>query len=178
MKTIKAIIQVIVLIIVVLTAHSCWKDSEYNHWHIPFKNNTEKRMYVDFYYHDKWLPYLGYPDTLFGSYDPSNPAANGMYLVEPYEEDYEALFSLEFTWEGGFIDLYDTLMIFVFDADTLETLGWDQVRTNYKVLQRYDLRLEDLQYLGFRLCFPPEEKMKHIHMWPPYGTYDENGWKK
>ena len=78
-------------------------------------------------------------------------------------------------YEADFGYSYDTLLIFVFNADTLDTFGWDYVREHYMVLQRYDLSLGDLQSVNFRLSFPPNDAMKHIHMWPPYGTYDENG---
>ena len=69
----------------------------------------------------------------------------------------------------------DTICVFVFKTEVLEQYSWDSIRSSYLVLQRYDLGYEDVANSNYEICFPPSEAMKHIHMWPPYGTYDENG---
>ena len=175
MKLSKTISFAIALAIVVLTIHSCYVDREDRHYRIPYKNNTDRTIYVDFHVYWNWLPPLSYLDTTLPCCDPrKNRVAT---IVEPNAENPEACFSDSF-YESSFGSTrlgFDTLMVFAFDEDTLEFYGWDSVCAHYKVLQRYDLSLEDLQDLDFKLCFPPSEAMKHIHMWPPYGTYDENG---
>ena len=120
MKQFKSLIHVIAMIVVALTAHSCWEDTEDCHFRIPFTNNMEKRLIVDADAHYNWIPPLGYPDTLLFSWDPSK--GNNGNFVEPYEENEGALFQMG-AYEADFLH-YDTLMIFVFDADTLEALGW------------------------------------------------------
>ena len=173
MKTDKTILLTLIIITISVITNSCYKDRENRHYTIPFTNNTEKKLIVTRSYHPTWLPSLGYPDTLLFSWDPSIGCPG--FIVEPYEENNKsALFNTSF-YESCFRADLDTLRIFVFDADTLEALGWETVREKYIVLQRYDLSLEDLQYLDFKLCFPPSEAMRDIHMWPPYGTYDEKG---
>ena len=69
------------------------------------------------------------------------------------------------------------LMVFVFDADTIDYYGWSYIRDNHINItkQRYDLSLDDLIKLDFILQFPPTEEMRNIKMWPPYGTYDSIG---
>lgn len=77
----------------------------------------------------------------------------------------------------------DTLSLYIFNADTVDSYSWDTVLKYNMVLQRYDLSMQDYKELNkarvlgevVTLFFPPSEDMKHIHMWPPYGTYDENG---
>ena len=76
----------------------------------------------------------------------------------------------------------DTISIFVFSTDTLYFYGWPTVQKSYKILQRYDLSIEDCQRLSEKSgqrallpCFPPSPEMKNMKMWPPYGTYDEHG---
>lgn len=70
----------------------------------------------------------------------------------------------------------DTVCVFVFKSETLQKCSWDSIRSGYLVLQRYDLSREDVISLKHTyLCFPPSEAMKGIRMWPPYGTYDEEG---
>lgn len=72
----------------------------------------------------------------------------------------------------------DTMSIYIIDADTVALYSWDTVVKYNKVIQRYDLSLSDLEELNIKnncsfVYFPPTKKMKHIHMWPPYGTYDK-----
>lgn len=68
----------------------------------------------------------------------------------------------------------DTLSFFVLDSKLVDSLEWDSIVEKYLVIQRYDLSLNDADWIDV-LVFPPDSTMKHIHMWPPYGTYDENG---
>ena len=172
----KKINYFIVLILSIITC-SCRVDKPDCHYHIPFTNNSYHAVYVDYdaKYWYTLLPH--FRDTILHSYylDPS--LSPDWYKTNPGEEN-NAVMNQDTPWERTFEYELDTLLVFVFNADTLETRGWDYVRENYKVEQRYDLILEDLQRIGFRLSFPPDSTMKHIHMWPPYGTYDEHGHRK
>ena len=85
----------------------------------------------------------------------------------------EPLYNLS-TYESVLRDS-DTLMVFVYNADSFELYGWEYARENYLVQQRYHLSLDDLYKLHFLLSFPPTEEMRNIKMWPPYGTYDSVG---
>lgn len=171
-KNLKTITLVIALVLIIVAMHSCYKDRDGRHFRIPYKNNSERMLYVDFHIYWPWYPSIDYLDTVVNIVDPrKNPV---LTKVEPKSENLEAMFKTSF-YESGFGKSFDTLIVFAFDADTLDYYGWDTVCAKYKVLQRYDLSLEDLQDLDFKLCFPPSEAMEHIHMWPPYGTYDENG---
>ena len=66
--------------------------------------------------------------------------------------------------------LYEDLdaAIFVLDA----SYTYDEVHNRKSddgiVLVRYTLSLEDFRNLDWELSFPPDERMRHIHMWPPY----------
>ena len=63
----------------------------------------------------------------------------------------------------------DTLSIYVFDSDTLDVYNWNQIREGYKVAVRYDLTKEDIKKrTGEVIPFPPNKKMKRVHMYPPY----------
>lgn len=171
-KTLKTITLVIALVLIIVTTHSCFKDREDRHYRIPYKNNSERTLYVDFQQYFPWYPPIDYLDTVIHMVDPrKNPK---LTMIEPNSENPDNMFQTSF-YESILSKPTDTIMVFAFDADTLDYFGWDTVCAYHKVLQRYDLSLEDLQDLNFRLCFPPSEAMKHIHMWPPYGTYDANG---
>jgi hypothetical protein len=64
----------------------------------------------------------------------------------------------------------DTLCFFIFDADTINQYSWDEIKSGYKILQRYDLVVTDeaMHKLKFIITYPPTEEMKYINMFPPY----------
>ena len=62
----------------------------------------------------------------------------------------------------------DTISIFLFDEETVETVPWETVVKEYLVLQRYDLSIEDFKRLDNDIHYPPTPEMRDIHMWPPY----------
>ena len=47
----------------------------------------------------------------------------------------------------------DTLSIFYFEADSINTLSWDKIRTKYIILRRDDLSLRDLELINWTLTF-------------------------
>ena len=157
--------------------YSCFVDKHNKHYHILFKNNTTHSIYVYPETKEQHHDFPSYQDTILQPYYPDPSEDTAQYKIMPKEENIDALFLMA-AYEYVFGYEFDTLLVFIFNADTLETYGWDKVRAYYKVEQRYDLSLTDLQNLGFKLSFPPTAAMKHIHMWPPYGTYDEHGRKK
>lgn len=64
--------------------------------------------------------------------------------------------------------------IFVIDDALFREMTVEEVFKNGVYLQRYDLTLKDLHSLcdssgKLILCYPPDERMKNVHMWPPYG---------
>jgi len=62
----------------------------------------------------------------------------------------------------------DSLSIYLFHIDTLKNNTWAEVQAGYKILKRYDLSLEDLEYLEYKLSYPPDAKMSGVKMYPPY----------
>lgn len=62
----------------------------------------------------------------------------------------------------------DTLSVFIFSSDTLNTFPYSEIRDDYKILKRYDLSIEDLELLNFKVTFPPTQQMQNIRQFPPY----------
>jgi len=62
----------------------------------------------------------------------------------------------------------DTLSIYLFHIDTLKNNTWAEVQAGYKILKRYDLSLEDLEHLDYKLSYPPDAKMSGVKMYPSY----------
>lgn len=159
--------RIIIILFVVLMFTGC--DPLY---YVYFSNSSERSIIVNYYT-------SCYPDTIILDYWDETPIESQDTLTifdcigtlpdffRPYPDDV----------------ILDTVSIFVYDADSINYYSWDTVIKYYKILQRYDISMSDLEGLENSDCssilfFPPTEEMKHIHMWPPYGTYDESGQKK
>ena len=104
-----------------------------------------------------------YPDTLLEKividYD---------YGVIGVEEN-AILHESSVKWKSYFQELpQDTLSIYLFSLDTLKSNTWEDVQAGYKILKRYDLSLEDLEYLDYKLSYPPDAKMSGVKMYPTY----------
>lgn len=118
-----------------------------------------------------------YPDTAL----PSNyMSAKTLSIKSHGYANYNHLYGKEDI--SIFYNYYntDTISFFIFSTDTLVHYAWDSIRNSYKILQRYDISVDDFLSLFsskpyLDLTFPPSPKMCNIKMWPPYGTYDENG---
>lgn len=148
------------------TAMDCTKDTKYKHYRIFFYNESAYTIYID--------GSSDYPDTSLRNVQ--NVMHPGWNLdVESHNYNDQALLRLT-TWESLFIKM-DTLIVFVFNSDTLLSRGWDYVKDHNIVAQRYDLSLSNLQNLDWKITFPPTEEMQNIKMWPPYGTYDSLGYR-
>lgn len=105
------------------------------------KNNAEYPIYVG--------DQINYPDTSIDNYNPSS--VKDIYKILSNSE--KRISSRSWEQEVG-MSISDTLMIFIYDAYTLETIPWDTVRKNYLILKRYDLSLEDLQGMNWTITFP------------------------
>jgi hypothetical protein len=67
----------------------------------------------------------------------------------------------------------DTVSIYIFEKDTLKAYTWEEIQRDYKILQRYDLSIEDLKKLSNEddipiITYPPTEAMKDMKMYPLY----------
>jgi uncharacterized protein Smg (DUF494 family) len=138
------------------------KESTTCHKHILVMNNYNKDIYIGntAIDSDTILPYVGGILSQKDIYKTQSAASNdeALRIRGCYESEFQYIRK-------------DTIVIFLFDAYTLENNAWDTIVKRYMVLQRYDLSLQDLQKLEWMLPFPPTETMKHMRMYPPYGTY-------
>ena len=154
----------IIVCLLSLTAFTCTRESDDKHHFIHFYNSADYDIFVQQSY--------DYPDTSSYGGDVTTPGWN--LKVESHHSNNDAIWSRG-TYESKLRE--DTLIIFVFNADTLSTYGWNYVKDHNIVTQRYYLSLSDLNNLKWCLSFPPTEEMRDIKMWPPYGTYGHNGYR-
>jgi hypothetical protein len=102
-----------------------------------------------------------YPDTTL------SPSEHGL-VVNKYKSDMWTIFGpSDIKGAYNYADA-DTICFFVIDNDTITKYGWEDVRTNYRILVRYDISLNDMERLRSTVVYPPDSTMKDIKMWPPY----------
>jgi hypothetical protein len=147
--------------IIVVFVNSCIIPQERPKFPSRYENNAE----FDIICHLYFAPYYGhaYPDTTIFFDKPSGIIKKGSYNVV-----YTAL-----PMEDYINDMpQDTLSIYYFHVDTVQKYTWEQIKYNYKILQRYDLSLDDIYALKENnipvIPYPPSEKMKNMKMYPPY----------
>ena len=174
MKCNPFLLSLMICVLGLFIAAGCTRNTDDRHYLICFKNNTETALWV--FFKDE------YPDTSLikimrnprvdntNAILPGDNSTGGLYSSHPIEN----MFGFIVFADGDTVG-FDTLMVYVINNDTLDRYGWQNVKENYLVQQRYDLSLADLKRLNWQLYFPPKESMRDIKMWPPYGTYDANG---
>lgn len=129
---------------------TCNKEKIDCHKTITIFNNSKKDIYV--------LCDTQYPDTLyFGHF--SSPASDSSKYKVPANSSSDNPLRNRDCWENDFTygDLIasDTLMVYVFDANVVETVDWADVVHYYMVLKRYDLSMEDLKSMNWTITYPP-----------------------
>jgi len=146
MKNTGIITIILMVLSFVFMANACDKEDENHHNTIEVINNSEKAIYAYFDF--------AYPDTLALTGVPSSSEPS-IYKIEPHKRNTTALWQKTF-WEVIFRDGWripsDTLMVFIMDAELLES---NTTHVHNTIIQRYDLSLQDLQRVNWTLTYPP-----------------------
>jgi hypothetical protein len=103
-------------------------------------NKSHKRLYV--------YPQINYPDTSIADYNPSN---DEKYEIQPNSS--KRIISRSWDQLVSSCDA-DTLMIFIYDAELVDSTNWDIVIKDYLILKRFDLSLEDFLTTNWTLSYP------------------------
>jgi len=133
-------------------------------WECDNKANHDIEIYAAIPIKGLPEPTIVYPDTsiLFGGGDSRTwtvgaNTKNSIFEVSTKQEDVFAL--------------NDTLCIFILHPDTLKIyLFLEEINKNYNILRRYDVSLQNMRQLNWTIVYPPDETMKNIKMYPPYGS--------
>ncbi len=96
-----------------------------------------------------------YPDTSTFIGIPNPVLDPNFTKVLPKESNAQALWRKDCI-ELAFKDLIpsDTMMNTFLDAKVLEATPWETVKTNYLILKRYDLSLQDLKNANWTITYP------------------------
>ena len=92
----------------------------------------------------------------FGSVYPDSLPKGNEYVEKNLLPNMTYYYYSRTPWETIFADkslLKDTLSIYIFSSDTLNTYSWQRIRQEEKYLKRYDLSLNDLNDLSFKIVF-------------------------
>ncbi len=137
----------VIVLTILLFNQTCCKKEDDCHKTIAFVNTTSQPLYVVSYYF--------YPDTSSFS-GIRNPLLDSNFTkVRSNETNTQVLWGRDCI-ELAFKDLIpsDTLMVYVFDAMIIESTPWETVKSNYLVLKRYDLSLQDLKNNNWKIIYP------------------------
>lgn len=97
-----------------------------------------------------------YPDTTLPL---SKVPAKGVLANKKFHVDKRE------PWGKEIDDLvHDTLSIYFFAEHTFQDSSWEVVSSEYSVLLRYDLSLNDLERINYIIPYPSNETMKGIRM--------------
>lgn len=131
--------KIIIVIISILTiSFTCKKEDEDM---LLIKNMSNNDIYIGYSSH--------YPDTSLNIVNPLLNVNDRKIKSHTFQKPYYGAPTKNF-----FYGSIDTLILFVFDANVLETIPWDTIKSKHLVLKRYDLSLEDLEEMNWIVNFP------------------------
>lgn len=133
------------LIIIFFGASKCELSMEPRKYAISMVNKSNSN--IGYYYARKGEYGDNYPDSL--------PRSNDKVVDELNNYPNSVIFMGRNPKE--FFDRFlprDTLFLFVFSTDTLNKYSWQEIRDGYKILKRYDLSLQDLKEMNFKIIYP------------------------
>ena len=127
-----------ILLFFLLSASACKDppfDRVYSFW---LENKSDK--FINFLVSDT------YPDTTIpDTYNKIKGVSSGS----------KASYDSYKKWEDVFDKLpSDTLSIFIFSDNTISNYDWQIIRTNYMILKRYDISLDDLENQKWIITYP------------------------
>lgn len=110
-------------------------------------NNTTNSLYV--------ISSFNYPDTTLAGYLPNPKFDPGFRKVAPNELNSLVLSGRScIEYDYNRYGLSDTLMVYVLDANVVESEPWESITSDYKILKRYDLSLQDWERMNWILNYP------------------------
>jgi hypothetical protein len=140
-KKLKAIILLLFSLFMMI---NCFDDMSEKWYTITINNNSNNRIYVSAGCGKYGIP--NYPDTTLPTIEPS--------LLNVESHDYNYLRS-SIEWESVIEKIEsDTLSIYFFDADTIDTYTWTEIREGNKIIERIDLSIEDFIQSNWTINYP------------------------
>lgn len=134
-KTMKMLkINILIIMSIIFCNASCEKIVDHGYY-LKVQNNTNDTIWCYASY--------SYPDTSLTEDKPL------LQMMEPMS--YTKLESKE-EWED--VLSKDTICIFILSNDTVDKYSWEEIRSHYNILKRYDLSLDDLKQMNYTIIYP------------------------
>jgi len=165
MIRLKNIFRTLMIMCCVLLFQACpMPDKEIIFLYLENNSNDTLAVYIADGSH------TAYPDTLLPQ------KHQGVRITGTDNNMTGAIYSFRGAPEESFKRLQkDTLSIFIFDANNFSGIIinmdsiWAEMNYGKSFLWRYDLSLQDIKILKYKISYPSDERMKNMKMYPPYG---------
>jgi hypothetical protein len=84
---------------------------------------------------------------------------NSIYPTEETKKRWMLLPNSQLLFPGRFKNLFEEMpeyqyVMFLFEKQTVDSVSWDIIKSNYLVLRRYDLSLADLEEMNWTITYP------------------------
>lgn len=168
----KKIIKMACFIVLVTICVGCPFSMEPDTYSLFLDNKSNHNMSVLI---GNLISEIKYPDTTLTHIIRKENVVKVPCTGQTEEGACNTFLSIEQRWPDWVKALpLDTFSLFLFDTDTLMHYSLEEIITEYKILQRYDLSSDDMIKLldGQKrviIPYPPTEVMKDMKMYPPYG---------
>ncbi len=126
--------NILIIMSIILCSASCEKIVDHAYY-IKVQNSTNDTVLC----YDSY----SYPDTLISFDKPL------LQTVTP--QSYTKLISKK-EWKE--VLPKDTISIYILSKDTVNKYSWDKIRSDYNILKRYDLSLDDLEKQNWTVTYP------------------------
>ncbi len=148
---------IVLLCVIMLCSNSCEKPPFVDYFYDIIVTNSS-RSDIRVYLADEFA-IRQYPDTTL-------PEIKLTIQKAPIGKN--CYFYSKTSWEENLTKLSaDTLSVYFIDNTVYENGPWDSIRTNYLILQRYDLSLKDLQNRNFEIEYPYDVGRGILKVWKP-----------
>lgn len=126
-----------------LLSSTCEKNKDEEIQRLKVKNNSSNTIYTKYstQYPDTSLSIITDPTKVPPLYKIPPNSIQETYYKAPSEGIFKTMKS-------------DVLLVFIFDAETLESTPWDTVVANYLILKRYELTLQELNDMNWIVTYP------------------------
>lgn len=160
---------VLILASLVFFCSSCNKILPGEHATLVFENNSSDTVYVVGGILNKGVDDYGSKTTSIGlPKEKCEVAPNSInYNTAPIYGS-----GVAYSYENVFskTKAADKCLVYVVPFYSTEKVGGNKPLYEYKLVC-YELTFTDLLLLDYRLCYPPDERMQHIKMDPPFETF-------
>ncbi|MBN2746841.1 MAG: hypothetical protein JXR34_08950 [Bacteroidales bacterium] len=137
--------KTILITIIALALNNCEKNAMDKSDSIEINNNSSYS--IGCYFGLGGKNGTLYPDTTLPYSD--------NYIIKEIKPNSKFVYEVGLEWDEIFANIpKDTMCLFFFDTDTLNTYGWSTLRNEYKILKRMDLSLLDIKQLNRTINYP------------------------